>query len=412
MKRIFAFILTATLIVGVLGISAFAAAEAKLSVNAPGALPKSGETFTVTVDISGNTAFYATKFTLSYNTAELACTDAVEGAVLEDKLVVLNPEGDGGAVVAAASDKGIKGDGALAVFTFEAKKDVTDYGFDLSVDEFADENGGAMPYIIEGNKAETPSVDTGKSDADKSEGGKTDSDKTDTGKTDSGTSDVSDDKDTTDAKDASDDASSDKDAAQDTADTTGETGGAPAAVSFTDTKGHWGEQYIEKAVRAGLFKGYEDGSFGPDVPVSRAQYVTVLWRMAGTPAPGAQAPFEDIVSQSEEFKNAISWAYEKGYVNGTSPDTFEPAASLTREAAMKILFGYAGAQSGMEVMFTGIYDDAFSDSADISAWAKDPMYWGVYKGIISGTGEGQLSPQGTATRAQLAKILVDFTEKN
>ncbi|MBQ4249124.1 MAG: S-layer homology domain-containing protein [Clostridia bacterium] len=395
MKRIFAFILTATLIVGVLGISAFAAAEAKLSVNAPGALPKSGETFTVTVDISGNTAFYATKFTLSYNTAELACTDAVEGAVLEDKLVVLNPEGDGGAVVAAASDKGIKGDGALAVFTFKALKDVTDFGFSLTVSEFADENGGAMPFIIEGSKAVTPSEDP-----EKANGGKSDEDKPDPAKTD----------DTDDDPDKN--GESEEDDITPAPDTQDESETAPAAVSFTDTKGHWGEQYIEKAVQAGLFKGYEDGSFGPDVPVSRAQYVTVLWRMAGTPAPGAQAPFEDIASQSEEFKNAISWAYEKGYVNGTSPDTFEPAASLTREAAMKILFGYAGAQSGMEVMFTGIYDDAFSDSADISAWAKDPMYWGVYKGIISGTGEGQLSPQGTATRAQLAKILVDFTEKN
>ena len=134
--------------------------------------------------------------------------------------------------------------------------------------------------------------------------------------------------------------------------------------------------------------------------------------MAGTPAPAGMAPFADITTQSEEFKSAISWAYEKGYVNGTSPDTFEPNASLTREAAMKILFGYAGAQSGMEMMFTGIYDEAFNDSADISAWAKEPMYWGVYKSIISGTGEGQLSPKGTATRAQLAKILIEFTEKN
>ena len=78
---------------------------------------------------------------------------------------------------------------------------------------------------------------------------------------------------------------------------------------------------------------------------------------------------------------------------------------------MKILFGYDGGQSGMETMFTDVYEADFSDSGETADWAKAAMYWGVYKTLISGTGDGKLSPRGTATRAQLAKILTVYIDK-
>lgn len=186
---------------------------------------------------------------------------------------------------------------------------------------------------------------------------------------------------------------------------------AAETPTFTDTNGHWGQEFIDEAAQRGLFKGFGDGTFRPDTAVTRAQFVTVLWRMAGNPAVTAQTPFTDIADQIDEFRTAIAWAYEKGYVNGTTETTFAPGDSLTRESAMKILFGYAGGQSGMEAMFTNVYDSVFTDSSAISAWAKAPMYWGVYNTLISGTGDKVLSPQGIATRAQLAKILVNYIEK-
>ena len=78
---------------------------------------------------------------------------------------------------------------------------------------------------------------------------------------------------------------------------------------------------------------------------------------------------------------------------------------------MKILFFLAGGVSGGETMLTSIYDDTFTDSGEIASWAKQAMYWGVYQELISGTTATTLSPAGTATRAQLAKILVSYVDK-
>ena len=178
---------------------------------------------------------------------------------------------------------------------------------------------------------------------------------------------------------------------------------------YADTEGHWSERYINAATEKGLFKGDENGFFNPDQDVTRAQFVTVLWRMAGMPTADVEnVPFADINNQSEEFKSAIAWGYANGYINGTSDTTFEPDGNLTREAAVKILHAYSGGQSGMEMIFAFVYDGHFKDSNQISAWAKPSVYWGIYNKMLSGTSEDTISPQGTATRAQLAKILVNY----
>ena len=196
-----------------------------------------------------------------------------------------------------------------------------------------------------------------------------------------------------------------------------ETESAPIEVTtptmFKDVAAtEWYAPWVTKAVNMGLFKGNADGTFHPNDPITRAQFVTVLWRMAGKPTPKGAAPFADVRGESEEFRNAIAWAYENGVVNGTSETAFSPRGALTREAAMTILFRLNGAKSGMEMMMTKIYDGSFTDSGAISAWAKPALYWGVYNEIISGTSTKTLSPQGTATRAQIAKILVGYSEKD
>ncbi len=174
---------------------------------------------------------------------------------------------------------------------------------------------------------------------------------------------------------------------------------------------HWGRNYISRAASLGLFVGYPDGTFHPDDVVNRAQFVTVLWRMAGSPAGAAETPFTDIQGQSGEFQNAIAWAYSQGYVTGTSATTFAPADPLTRQEVMTILYRYSGSRRGMEAMLTGIYEDTFHDHTAIADWAKNAMYWGVYHELIQGTGQGTLSPTGKAPRAQIAKIMVMYTEK-
>lgn len=183
-------------------------------------------------------------------------------------------------------------------------------------------------------------------------------------------------------------------------------GAAPAG--FSDMSGHWAEPYVDEAADLGLFKGDEDGNFNPDDHITRAQFITVLWRMAGSPETTAEQPFDDVQNQIAEFKKAISWGHSKGYINGTSDTTFEPDSTLTREAAMKILHAYSGGQVGMEIQFYAIYDGLLDDSSEISSWAKQSVYWGIYNKLISGTTETTISPQAPATRAQLAKILVNY----
>ena len=197
----------------------------------------------------------------------------------------------------------------------------------------------------------------------------------------------------------------------------GNTGSTDDAASpvFTDTAGIWAEAEIAEAARRDLFHGYADGSFRPNNPVTRGQYVLVLWNLAGRPAPnpepGKTPPFRDLEGLSNEFRNAITWAWENGYVNGTAPDIFSSGGLLTRQAAMKILFGFNGGVSGTEIMLGGAYDSIFTDSASLSDWAREGVWWAVYHGILKGVNASTLNPRGGLTRAQLAAIMVRYTDR-
>ena len=136
--------------------------------------------------------------------------------------------------------------------------------------------------------------------------------------------------------------------------------------------------------------------------------MTVLWNQEGRPESENRTPFVDMSDQIEDFQKAVSWAYEKGYINGTSPETFSPSELLTRQAIMKILFGYNGGISGLETILSRIYDSAFQDSGLISDWGKPGMYWGVYNRIIEATQQRMLDPHGIVTRADMAAIMVRY----
>lgn len=185
-----------------------------------------------------------------------------------------------------------------------------------------------------------------------------------------------------------------------------------AEASYNDMKGHWAEEFVIKASNEGLFVGDADGNFNPDANVTRAQFITVLWRMAGKPESIEKLPFTDIDNQLPEFKKAISWGYSKGFINGTSKTTFDPDATLTREAGMKILHSYSGGKIGGEFQFYVIYDGLLKDSSKISDWAKSSVYWGIYNKLITGTTDMYINPKDTATRAQLARILVSYIDMN
>ncbi len=358
-KRLIMCFLIFAMLVAVMPVNA-AENVATIEVETPVEMPKAGEEFVVTAYLKNNPGFCSIQFALYHEGDIMECVEIEKGELLKGTLSVTNPKAYTGAIVGAAITTPVEGDGVFAVYTFTAQEDIKEFDFKIRDVAFADVNIEDIEYVFVGaSKGEDSAPLKGSVNAPKDE----------------------------------------------------KTEEAEKPVTehlFGDATGHWAERYINEATEKGLFKGNPDGSFNPDANVTRAQFVTVLWRMAGSPVAEAEVPFEDIEDQIEEFNAAIAWGYANGYINGTSDTTFSPKASLTREAAMKILFGYSGGKSGQELMLTPIYNGHFEDSSLISDWAKAPMYWGVYNKLISGTSETVLSPQGTATRAQLAKILVNF----
>ncbi len=178
---------------------------------------------------------------------------------------------------------------------------------------------------------------------------------------------------------------------------------------FTDVpQSFWGYEAIQKAAQLGLVNGVGEGRFAPERKLTRAEFVTMLWRLAGQPAAGAKADFTDVPAEIW-YRAGLDWAAEKGYVTGDG-GRFKPEDQITRQEAVTILFRYSGGQSGMETMFSAIYADQFSDSGAVASWAKSAMDWAIYNSVIQGAG-GRLNPTGTANRAEIAAIFVRYAEK-
>lgn len=174
---------------------------------------------------------------------------------------------------------------------------------------------------------------------------------------------------------------------------------------FTDISGHWAKDDIVAAASIGLFKGTTNTTFSPESAMTRAQLVTVLYRMEGEPEIKGANPFQDVPAKSW-YTNAVIWANANGIVNGKSANTFAPNIPITREEFATILYRYAGFK-GMDVTTS---DDlsAFTDAKKVSNYAKEAMRWAVGTGLMKGVSTNVLRPAGTATRAQGATMLMRF----
>ena len=366
------------------------AAGTVLTVKTPDELPKSGETFYVTVDISGNPGVSAVQYLLKYDQTAMTCTQVTLGSALEGMLYASNPQASEGAMIASASTEVKTDDGPIGVFYFTANTDLTAWDFEIANVGLSDGNGNDVPFTTDPDAApDDPETPEEPADPEQPE------EPTEPEQ----------------PKEPKEPTEPEQPGDQETSGEEPDAGGSTeAAISFTDISGHWGEEYILRAAEMGLFNGYPDGTFCPDVEISRAEFVTVLWRCAGSPEPENIASFDDVAADAY-YAKAVAWAKENGYVNGTSATAFDPTGILQRQAAIKILFFYHGGQSGIEMMLTGTYDEGFADSGEIASWAKAPMYWAYFNGVINGTDENHLSPQMAVTRGQAAKILVCYLEK-
>ena len=350
------------------------AAETTLTVGAPAKLPKAGETFTVTVDISGNPGLCAAQYTLTFDKSVVQCESVRLGRVLSGMLSATNPDASGGAIIACASADAKMGDGMLAEYTFKVLRS-GDAKFALVDGVFTNAAGKAVATNVKAlavTKPTTPTTPVTPVTPGTGEQGEQ-----------------------------------------------GEPGEEPAAqllekTSFTDVSaGFWGHAYIEKAAQLGLVTGNPDGTFAPDKPMTRAEFVTILRRLSGDTGASPDKGFAD-VKAGDWFCDAANWAADKGYATGDGVH-FNPSGRITRQEVVTILFRYHGGMGGMEAMLGAFGVDnlsAFSDRGAVSSWALDAMHWAVYNGLMNGKSATTLEPLSSASRAEITAIFVRYIEKN
>lgn len=188
--------------------------------------------------------------------------------------------------------------------------------------------------------------------------------------------------------------------------------GGEMAVLFEDAVGNWAESFIQRAAGQGLIQGY-NGLYRPNDSMTRAELVTILWRASGSPTGGA-ASFTDLTQ--DWYKDAVAWAERTGAVNGVGNGRFDPDGRVSREQLAAILHRMAGSPMGMEALVYDVYDQQYADSAAVSGWAKQSLYWAVFNEIYCGETELSVSqilaPGADASRAQIAVMMVRYLDKN
>ena len=182
----------------------------------------------------------------------------------------------------------------------------------------------------------------------------------------------------------------------------------PEPLPFTDVaESDWFYDAVRYAYENGLMGGVGDNLFAPNNPTTRAQLVTILYRLEGEPAVTGQSGFTDVEADTW-YTDAVIWAAEEGVVNGVSETQFAPGNNITREQLATILFRYAQAK-GYDV-FPRADLSGFPDAGDILPYAQEAMAWAVAEGLLQGFEDDTLRPQGNATRAQIATILMRFCQ--
>lgn len=167
----------------------------------------------------------------------------------------------------------------------------------------------------------------------------------------------------------------------------------------------WYHEAVDYMTANGYMKGVSDTVFGVGSSVTRAQLVTILYRVEGEPSvDGLECPFTD-VSTGAWYADAVIWAADHGIVKGVSDTEFDPEKEITREQIVTILYRYDGEQKVSEDHLGG-----FTDAASVNDFAQDAMNWAIANEIVNGVTTTTLDPASTATRAQICAIVMRYLE--
>ena len=199
--------------------------------------------------------------------------------------------------------------------------------------------------------------------------------------------------------------------------------GVQGSYTFTDsTASHlpfvdvaswdWYQASVKFVYENGLFSGMSEDTFGPGVTMDRAMLVTVLYRLAGSPQDqmnSATAAFDDVPVGSW-YEPFVRWGASQGVTAGMGDGLFAPEQSVTRQQVLVMLRGFASSQLGMEL--TGQTDlTQYADYDQVADWAKEAVSWAVANGLITPSAENTLRPADTASRAEVAGILMNFSNR-
>ena len=170
----------------------------------------------------------------------------------------------------------------------------------------------------------------------------------------------------------------------------------------------WYHESVDYVLKKGYFRGVQDDQFEPDGVMTRAMFVTVLSRMEGIEKDAYTGSIFEDVPDGQWYSSAVEWASENNIVKGVGENHFDPDGKISREQMAAIMYRYA--DRGVDVSIDeGSECDEFSDFSQISDWAGDAMNWAVDVELLKGTDIG-LEPQSSATRSQVAAVLMRFSE--
>lgn len=172
---------------------------------------------------------------------------------------------------------------------------------------------------------------------------------------------------------------------------------------FADTEpGTYYADALEYCYTNGIINGLKADTFGPFALLDRAQLVTMLYRLAGSPAVEGENSFTD-VADGQFYTDAVIWASANGIVNGYEDGTFRPGTAINREQLVTMIHRYVAALGEDNGQRSDLA--AFTDLAQLSSFAREPMQWAVANGVVNGVSSTKLGAQQTADRAQTVTIL-------
>ena len=165
----------------------------------------------------------------------------------------------------------------------------------------------------------------------------------------------------------------------------------------------WYAEAVQYVYEKGLMQGISETEFAPNVMTSRTMLATILWRLEGEPKVDYTIAFTDVAGNAW-YTEAVRWAAAKGIIEGYSDTLFGSEDNITREQMAVMLWRYLGSPAASGSL------SGYPDAGAVSSWATQAMVWAVETGLITGNGAGQLNPQGTASRAEIATFLMRVME--